>query len=197
MQGTVAFEDCRFEAKCAANDIVFSTSSDGASWSAVRRIPINRVGSGVDHFIPGLGVDPATSGSGAHLGLTYYYYPQTACTPATCKLRAGYISSPDGGATWSPRTALAGPMSLGDIAATSQGPMVGDYISTSFNGDGTAATALAIGNTHTGSVFDEGMWAPTTTLPVASSAQATRPARTAGAHRGLGVGAAQQAIRRD
>jgi hypothetical protein len=75
--------------------------------------------------------------------------------------------------------------------------MVGDYISTSFNGDGTAATVLAVGNPHTGSVFDEGMWAPTTPLPVASAAAATRRARTAGAHRGLGVGAAQQAIRRD
>src|SRR5919197_2728525 len=172
----VAWEDCRFEPKCSANDIVFSRSADGVNWSPVKRIPIDAVGSGVDHFIPGLAVDPATSGSGAHLALTYYFYPDAACTPTTCKLDVGYISSPDGGAHWSARTKLAGPMSLGDIAATSQGPMVGDYISTSFNGAGNAATVFAIGNPHTGNVFDEGMWAPTTPLSVASTAEATQAA---------------------
>ena len=88
-------------------------------------------------------------------------------------------------------------MSLADIAATSQGPMVGDYISTSFNAAGTAATVFAIGNPHSGHVFDEGMWAPTTPLTVASGAQATRAATSAGAATGQGVGQAQQAIRND
>jgi hypothetical protein len=191
----VAWEDCRFEPKCSANDIVFSTSTDGVSWSAVSRIPIDPVGSGVDHFIPGLGVDPNTSGGGAHLALTYYFYPNAACTAATCQLTVGFISSPNAGASWGASTQLAGPMRLADIAATSQGPMVGDYISTSFNAAGTAATVFAIGNPHTGSVFDEGMWAPTTPLQVASAAQATRSASSAGAASGQGVGAAQQAIR--
>src|SRR4051795_8305301 len=140
----VAWEDCGLEPQCSANDIVFSSSADGVNWSAVNRIPIDAVGSGVDHFIPGLGVDPATRRSG-HLALTYYYYPDTTCTPDTCDLDVGFISSPDGGAHWSAPTQLAGPMKLGDIAATSQGPMVGDYISTSFNGAGTAATVFAIG----------------------------------------------------
>jgi hypothetical protein len=193
----VAWEDCRFEPKCSANDIVFSTSADGVSWSAVRRVPIDPVGSGVDHFIPGLAVDPVTSGAGTHLALTYYYYPNAACTPATCELNVGYVSSPDAGAHWSAPTNLAGPMSLADIAATSQGPMVGDYISTSFNAAGTAATVFAIGQTHSGNVFDEGMWAPATPLPVAGAAQATGEASSAGAASGQGVGAAQQAIRRD
>jgi hypothetical protein len=191
----VAWEDCGFEPKCSANDIVFSRSADGVTWSAVKRVPIDPVGSGVDHFIPGLGVDPATSGSGAHLALTYYYYPDAACTPATCKLDVGFISSPDGGDHWSARTKLAGPMSLSDLAATTQGPMVGDYISTSFNSAGTAATVFAIGKPHTRK-FHEDMWAPTTPLPVASAAQATRPAG-AGQPKGPGVGEAQHAIRRD
>jgi hypothetical protein len=191
----VAWEDCRFEPKCTANDIVLSTSTDGVHWSAVSRIPIDPVGSGVDHFIPGLGVDPTTSGGSAHLALTYYYYPNAACTAATCRLDVGFVSSPNGGATWSAPTALAGPMSLADIAATSQGPMVGDYISTSFNAAGTAATVFAIGFPHTGTVFDEGMWAPATPLSVATAAQATRRASSAGAASGQGVGAAQQAIR--
>ena len=200
----VAWEDCRFEPKCTANDIVFSTSTDGLSWSAVNRIPIDAVGGGVDHFIPGLAVDPATPvtpatpGSAAHLALTYYFYPNAACTLATCRLDVGFVSSPDGGATWSASTQLAGPMSLTDIAATSQGPMVGDYVSTSFNSGGSAATVLAIGNRHPAPPppFDEGMWAPTTPLTVATAAQATLPATSAGAANGQGVGAAVQAIER-
>jgi len=193
----VAWEDCRFEPKCSANDIVFSSSTDGLSWSAVRRIPLDPVGSGVDHFIPGLGVDPATSGANSHLALTYYYYPDASCTEATCDLDVGYASSPDAGDHWSAPTQLAGPMSLTDIADTSQGPMVGDYISTSFNAAGTAATVFAIGLPHSGSLFDEGMWAPSTPLPVASAGTATRLSRSTGAANGQGVGEAQQAIRKD
>jgi hypothetical protein len=192
----VAWEDCRFEPRCSANDIVMSSSADGINWSPVARVPIDAVGSGADHFIPGLAVDPATSGAGAHLGLTYYYYPDGSCTEATCELDVGFISSPDAGASWGAPTALAGPMSLTDSADTSQGTMVGDYISTSINSAGTAATVFAVGNSHTGNVFDEGMWAPSTPLSLASAAQATRTASTAGAHRGRGVGTAQQAIRR-
>jgi len=193
----VAWEDCRFEPKCSANDIVFSRSPDGVNWSPVNRVPIDAVGSGADHFVPGLAVDPATSGSAAHLALTYYFYPNSACTPTTCALTVGYVSSPDGGAHWSAPTQLAGPMSLGDIAATSQGRMVGDYISTSFNGVGTATTVFALGLPHTGTVFDEGMWAPSTPLAVASAAQATRAASSAGASSGAGVGEAQHAVRND
>ncbi len=137
----VAWSDCRFEAKCAANDIVISSSSDGVNWTAPARVPADAVGSGVDHFIPGLAVDKATSGSSAHLGLLYYFYPVAACTTATCQLDAGFISSTDGGANWSASQQLAGPMSLTWLANTSQGFMVGDYMSTSFSG-GPAYPAL-------------------------------------------------------
>jgi hypothetical protein len=184
----VAWEDCRFRAKCATNDIVFSASADGINWSAVERIPIDDVTSGADHFIPGLAVDRSTSGSGAHLALTYYYYPDGACTTATCQLDVGYVSSPDGGAHWSSPTQLAGPMSLTDIAATSQGPMVGDYISTSFAG-GKATTLFAVGLPHTGSAFNEGMYAPSAPLAVATAAQATNAASAAGVQASTGGGA--------
>jgi len=188
----VAWEDCRFRARCSSNDIVFSKSSNGVNWSAVARVPIDDVTSTVDHFIPGLGVDPATSGSGAHLALTYYYYPNAACTVASCQLDVGFISSPDGGSHWESPTQLAGPMSLADIANTSQGPMVGDYISTSFNSSGTATTVFAVGLPHT-TAFDEAMYAPATPLSVASASSATRAASSARVEiqpTGQGLGAA-------
>src|SRR3954468_14877245 len=195
----VAWEDCRFRQKCASNDIVFSTSSDGVNWSDTARVPIDPVTSADDHFIPGLGVDPTTAGSGAHLALTYYFYPQAACDTTTCELDVGYISSPDGGAHWGDATQLAGPMTLGEIAPTSQGPMTGDYISTSFSG-ATATALFPVGIVPgAGKAFDEAMYAPTTPLAVATAAQATHAATTAGAGpvTGVGTGETHHALRDD
>ena len=59
-------------------------------WSAVTRVPIDPTNSGVDHFIPGIAVDKATSGGTAHLALGYYYYPVSTCSshvPAHRRLR--------------------------------------------------------------------------------------------------------------
>jgi hypothetical protein len=193
----VAWEDCRFRTRCTSNDIVFSRSSDGIAWTAAARVPIDSVTSGADHFIPGLAVDPSTSGSDADLALTYYFYPDATCAGA-CRLQAGYISSPNGGATWGAPIELTGAMSLADIAQTSQGPMVGDYISTSISG-GSATTVIAVGLPHTGTVFDEAMYAPTSKLPIASAADATRPSSTAGAGpvTGQGTGETHHALRND
>jgi hypothetical protein len=191
----VAWEDCRFRARCSANDIVFSKSADGVTWTAPARVPIDSVGSGVDHFIPGLAVDSTTSGAGTHLALTFYFYPVSACGGA-CRLDVGYISSPDGGTHWGAPTQLAGPMALSEIALTSQGPMVGDYISTSFSG-GRATTVFAVGKTPTTSAFDEAMYAPTTPLTVATAGAATRAAQTGGQQTGVGTGEAHHAIKRN
>jgi hypothetical protein len=161
----VAWQDCRFETACSANDIVWSSSADGTTWSSPARIPIDPVSSGVDHFIPALGVDPATSGAAAHLALAYYYYPDTSCS-TDCQLYAGYVSSVDAGASWSPPLPLAGPMTLDLIASTTQGPMVGDYISTSFLG-GSPRTVIAVGIPPASADFDEAMYA-TSALPLNS-----------------------------
>jgi hypothetical protein len=144
----VVWEDCRFRAGCpnagTPNDLVYVTSSDGTTWSAVKRIPIDPVGSTVDHLIPGIGVDRSTSGANTHIGVTYYFYPTTNCTLATCQLHAGFISSANGGTSWSAPTDVAGPMTMSWLPNTSQGRMVGDYISTSFGSDGLAHPAFAI-----------------------------------------------------
>jgi hypothetical protein len=150
----VVWPDCHFEAGCTANDLVFSTSTDGINWSAVTRIPLDPIGSGVDHFIPGLAVDNSTSDGSAHLVVTFYFYPNANCTTSTCQLDVGSSTSMDGGASWTSNTQLAGPMSLTWLAKTSQGVMVGDYISTSFVG-GPAFPAFAVANAPSGSTFDE------------------------------------------
>ncbi len=173
----VVWSDCRAIAQCTANDIVMSTSTDGVTWSPVVRIPIDSVTSGVDHFLPGLAVDPGTSGSTAHLGLTYYYYPNTNCTVSTCQLDIGFVSSPDGGATWTAPTQLAGPFALNTLPLTNQGYMVGDYISTSFAG-GTAHGVFALGNTVAGKTCtlgdvtscNEPMYTPASGLSAAAAA---------------------------
>jgi hypothetical protein len=168
----VVWQDCRFRSGCTANDIVMSTSTNGTTWTAVARIPIDPTNSGADHFIPGLAVDKTTSGTTAHLGLTYYYYPATSCTFATCQLDVGFISSTNGGSTWSTPTQLAGPMQLAWIADTSQGRMVGDYISTSYGSDGLAHPFFTVGNdpTGTGFAFDEALYTTSTGLALASGA---------------------------
>src|SRR3954469_21082261 len=195
----VAWQDCRFRKNCTANDIVFSNSSDGANWSAVKRVPIDPVTSAANHLIPGLAVDKSTSGSGAHLALAYYFYPDATCAGG-CQLAVGYISSPDGGAHWGNAQQLAGPMALTDVANTSQGRMTGDYISTSFNAGGKAVPVFAIGQPHTvAQPFDEAMYAPTAPLAVTPPAQATNAASAAGAQSttGQGTGETHHALRDD
>jgi hypothetical protein len=154
----VVWQDCRFRSGCASNDIVMSTSANGTNWAAVTRIPIDPTTSTADHFIPGLAVDPSTSGSTAHLGLTFYFFPVSNCG-SNCRLTIGFISSPDGGKTWTRPLKLAGPMRTTWIANTNQGRMVGDYISTSYiagKGFGVFAKALQ----PSGGIFKEAMFTP-------------------------------------
>ncbi|WIG59701.1 MAG: hypothetical protein OJF49_002448 [Ktedonobacterales bacterium] len=178
----LVWEDCRFESPCngsvGPNDIVMSTSTDGVTWSAVQRIPIDPVGSGTDHFIPGIGVDTSTSGASAHIGLTFYYYPVATCDTSTCALDVGYVSSTNGGATWSAKTQLAGPMSVTWLANTSGGLMVGDYISTSILG-GVAYPVFAVAAAPTNGVFDEAMFTVQGGLPVTGGANAASSAGAA------------------
>jgi len=159
----VVWQDCRFRRGCKANDLVMTTSTNGTIWSPVVRIPIDGTNSNVDHFIPGLAVDNTTSGSTAKLALAYYFYTNSKCSASNCQLNVGYISSADGGGTWSAPTQLAGPMSLSWLANTSQGRMVGDYISTSYSG-GTAHPVFTLASAPSGSVFNEATFTPSTGL---------------------------------
>lgn len=162
----VAWQDCRFRSGCKANDIVYSTSTNGTTWTAVTRIPIDATTSGVDHFIPGLGVDPSTSGTTAKLGLTYYFYRTAACG-TSCQLEVGYIQSNNGGSTWSAHTDVAGPFPVSQTPNTTQGRMVGDYISTSWIG-GKAIGAFAVAKAPSGAAFDQAIYVPATGFTAAA-----------------------------
>jgi len=153
----VVWSDCRFRSGCKANDLVMSKSSNGTKWSAVARIPMVPVSSAVDLFIPGLGVDPATSGNSAHLALTTYAYADTNCSFSTCKLYVGFTVSGNGGKTWTAGKVLAGPMSLSWLPNTFSGYMVADYLGTSFV-NGNPFGVFAVAKPPSGGKFDQGMY---------------------------------------
>jgi hypothetical protein len=162
----VVWEDCRFRSGCSTNDLVYSTSSDGTHWGAVKRVPIDATTSTVDHFIPGIGIDPATSGTTAHVAIHFYYYPKSSCTVSTCQLFVGYISSHNGGSTWNSRVKLAGPMSLSWLPNSQNGLMVGDYIATAFS-NGVPHGVFAVAHAKSGTTFNEAMnTAQNLTVPV-------------------------------
>jgi hypothetical protein len=127
----IVWADCSFRSGCSANDIVYSTSTDGTTWSAVTRVPIDPVTSTLDHFTPGFAIEPGTSGSTAHLALIYNFFPKSNCG-STCKLGVGYISSTNGGTSWAGPKTLAKGMSPTWLPSTTSGQMAGDYMTAAF-----------------------------------------------------------------
>jgi hypothetical protein len=161
----VVWSDCRFRSGCSSNDIVVSSSTDGATWTKAARIPIDPANSTVDHFIPGIGVDPATSGDTASLTLVYYFYPVSNCGNS-CQLDVGFVTSQDGGQTWTAGQKLAGPMRLSWLPLSDNGPMVADYISVSYT-NGNPFAVFAVAHAPSGGVLDEAMY--TTKEPLLAS----------------------------
>ncbi|MFI9388392.1 sialidase family protein [Kutzneria sp. NPDC052558] len=186
----VAWSDCRFRSGCPANDIVLSKSTNGATWTSPTRVPIDATTSTVDHFVPGIGVDPSTAGASARIGLTYYFYPTSNCTASTCRLDVGFISSTNGGTSWSAATQVAGPMTLSWIPNTSQGRMFGDYISTSVRAGGNAFPVVPIASAPTGSTFAMGMFAPTGGLAITGGTVRATPATESQSTQQAGVSTA-------
>ncbi|MGH9528993.1 MAG: sialidase family protein, partial [Terriglobales bacterium] len=160
----VTWQDCRFRVNCASNDLVLSSSTDGRNWTSPARVPIDSTTSTVDHFIPGLGVNPTSFGNSAQLTLTYYFYPVSNCG-TTCSLGLGYVSSQNAGQTWSASTQLVGGMNLSWLPNTFSGLMVADYISTSYV-SGKAFGVFAVANPPNGSLFNEAIY--TTPSPLAA-----------------------------
>jgi hypothetical protein len=145
--GTIyaAWHDCRFRPTCTANDVVLSTSTDGATWT-----PPVRVTHGPSAFITGLGADPANPGK---LGLVYAYFD------ARKNLGIAFMQSRDGGRTWTtPQRLDAQPMQMTWLPHAEGGRMVGDYFSVAFAaGRVVPVYALAAAPLH--GRFREGIFA--------------------------------------
>jgi hypothetical protein len=158
----LVWTDCHFEKVCDTSgkphqdDLVMSTSTDGITWSPTQLIPIDPVGSGIDHLVPGLGVDKSTSGSSAHLALAFYYHPVNC--DKHCQFYVGFVASRDGGAHWTKKIALAGPMDLSWLPRGRN--KVGDYISTSFS-DGAAFPVFSIASAPSDGHLNEAMYTVT------------------------------------
>jgi hypothetical protein len=159
----VVWPDCRFRSGCSTDDIVMSTSTNGTTWTTPVRIPIDPVTSTVDHFIPGLGVDPNTSGSTAHVAMTYYYYPVAACGNS-CQLFVGYTSSNDGGNTWTAGKQVSNAMSLTWLPNSQNGLMVADYLAVAFS-NGKPFGVFAVATVPTLGKLNEAMYTTKTALP--------------------------------
>jgi hypothetical protein len=179
----------------APNDIALSVmpgptdATPEPSFGAPARVPIEAdtgaLSNTVDHFIPAIAADPASSGSSARLALFYYFYPLAACVyvdnPSdSCSPRVGYVSSTDGGAHWSgPQSLSPGPPSLAVYARTlalggtgNGGPDLGSVLAAAvlpsgkLQGDATALFPVGIPVDG----LDESLYAPKNALLIGGGA---------------------------
>ncbi len=107
-----AWQDCRFQAGCAANDVVISRSADGKAWSA----PV-RVTSGRNVVLPTIGVEPGTG----RLAIAYYVLQRNG-------VDAELITSTNGSRWSAPQRLNARRMPLEWMPQTTLGRMLADYI---------------------------------------------------------------------
>jgi hypothetical protein len=114
-----AWPDCRFRAACDANDVVVTTSSDGASWGQPARAAV--APAGTTAIVPGLG-----AGAAGRFAVTYYL-------SGAALIGVRMTETSDGGTTWSPPRRLDA-VAAQDfwLAQTEGGRFVGDYIATAF-----------------------------------------------------------------
>ena len=119
-----------------------------------------------------------TSGATARIGLTYYYYPNASCTASTCQLDAGFVSSANGGTSWSAPAKVAGPMSLSWLPNTSEGLMFGDYIATAIVAGGNAYPVLPVAKAPSSGTFHQAMYVPAGGLAVTGGSRAASAAHS-------------------
>jgi hypothetical protein len=158
----VAWHDCRYRDGCAAgapNDIVLASSPDGRSWSRTRRVPTSPELDGLNHFVPGLGVDSSTRGGTTRLALAFSVLTPRGCTEQTCSVQPYFVSSATAGRTWSAPEALGSAQLLSAYAPTSGGRFLGDYISTSFVAGGVAVPVFAAATSPFDGRYHQGVFA--------------------------------------
>jgi hypothetical protein len=120
----VVWHDAAFR---SSTDIVLSSSLDGVAWTAPARVPAVPAAGGVEAFVPGVGVDPASAGGSTRIAVVLYGY-----APGV-GVDAWLVRSADGGARWSvPQRLTPRSMPLSWIARTRSGVMLADYLSVSW-----------------------------------------------------------------
>jgi len=124
------WQDCRYESGCSSNDLVLSTSRDGAHWSSPSRLPLQNVGSNQDLFTPSLAI--RSSFFGTTLGLEYYVAFPLGCAPTTCNIVPLFANSGNGGQSFSNPEVLAGAALPVWLASTGSGYMLGDYLQATY-----------------------------------------------------------------
>lgn len=150
----VAWSDCRFRARCAANDVVVAHST-ATGWSDPRPIRVPGLRATADHALPSLGADEKTSGPHAHLAATFYTVNTANCATAACRIDVRLATSVNGGASWRRTVRLnTQAMPLSWLARTVSGYMVGDYVGTTFAA-GRAVSVYALARRPIGGRLDE------------------------------------------
>ena len=154
---TLAWPDCRYRARCASNDIVFSSSRDGRVWTQPHRIPTGSLG-GLQHVVPGLAVDRTTRGRRTRLALTFYALTPRGCSSTACAPAPYVVWSRDAGRSWTaPRQLVeAFPLTAYPQAGAR---FLGDYISTSFAAGGFAVPVFAAASAPFDGRFHQGVFA--------------------------------------
>jgi hypothetical protein len=123
----VVWSDCAFRPACDGNTIILTTSTDGSTWSPLRRVP----GTGFDSFVPAIAADPSAPG---HIGIVSYVRTSNACSASTCSVGAAFVRSADGGTTWTKPQRLDGKAARYSWLANAGGHFLGDYIGATYAG---------------------------------------------------------------
>ena len=106
------WQDCRFRSDCQANDIVFTRSPDGTTWSQPARVTRGR-----NAVMPTIGVEPGTG----RLAIAYYVIRPDG-------VDAELVTSRDGTSWSAPQRLTPRRMAFAWMPETSLGRMLADYI---------------------------------------------------------------------
>jgi hypothetical protein len=149
----VAWMDCRTRPTCpneGADLLLARSSPDGARWDPAARMAVAPQTPDTYYALPGLAADPARP---ERLALTYYRLT------AAGAIDAFRSTSLDAGRTWARSTRLT-PESIQRswLPITQYGPMIGDYISTSFV-NGRPMAVIIVAGPPRGNRLDESAFA--------------------------------------
>jgi len=123
----VAWTDCSLRRNCDGDSVVLTTSTDGSTWTALKRVP----GTGFDSFVPGIAAHPSIPG---RISVVTYFRTSGGCANASCKIGVAVVTSRDGGATWTkPQRLDAVSPRYGWLANAGQ-QFVGDYVGAAYAG---------------------------------------------------------------